>query len=262
MDRKNAVVDAGTAFFKGDVFHARFRPHRHEFRYPVFFLRLNVRKLSGSTSTAWFGFDCWRPLAFFQADHGHRDGSDILAWAQALIKSAGVSDPGGNVFLYTFPRVWGFAFKPVSFWHWLDAQGKCRLLLVEVNNTFGERHVYLLQAADGGEISETSVLGCAKCFYVSPFCEVKGQYRFTPVAAETRYRMVIDYADGSGDLLHTSLAGRALPFTAGNAVRLLLGHPLLTFGIVFRIHWQALRLWLKGVPLFRKPTTPTAEVRS
>lgn len=255
-------MSAAATFYRGDVFHARFQPRRHHFRYPVFFLRVDVRELDSLKTSAWFGNNAWRPLAFYEQDHGLRDGSSILAWAKGVLDTAGVADPGGKLWLYTFPRVWGFAFKPVSFWHWHDNDGHLRVLLAEVNNTFGERHIYLMQAESGAPITDQTPLRCNKIFHVSPFCEVKGHYRFECRETDTLYRMVIDHADNTGDILHTSMAGHPLPFTAANALRLLLTHPLMTFGVVFRIHWQALRLWLKGVPFFRKPAPPTAEVSS
>lgn len=249
-------------FYRGSVFHARFQPRRHHFRYPVFFMRLNIRTLDAMQSSSWFGVDTWRPLSFFQRDHGLRDGSPILAWAEKLLENAGVADPGGKLWLYTFPRLWGFAFKPVSFWHWHDVDGHLRVLLAEVNNTFGERHIYLLQEANGGPITCDTRLTCRKLFHVSPFCAVNGHYHFACHEADASYRMVIDHGDSSGDILHTSLAGTSLAFSGANALKLLCTHPVMTFGVVFRIHWQALRLWLKGVPFFRKPSPPTAEVSS
>lgn len=249
-------------FYQGQVFHARYRPRAHQFRYPVFFMRINLREWSTLKTTSWFGFDCLRPLAFYQRDHGPRDGSALLPWAQQLLTNTGIADPGGDLWLYTFPRVWGFSFKPVSFWHWHDTRGELRIVLAEVNNTFGERHIYLLQDKNGDAITDRSELSCSKIFHVSPFCDVSGQYRFQPAVNTRFFRMVIDHADAEGEILHTSLSGRPLPFTRQNAVRLLLRQPLMTMGVVFRIHWQALRLWIKGVPFFRKPSPPTVEVSS
>lgn len=275
-------------FYQGDVFHARFKPRRHQFRYPVFFMRINLREMHQPINSAWFGVDVWRPLAFFQRDHGPKDGSSLLPWAQRLLAGMGANDPGGDVWLYTFPRVWGFTFKPVSFWHWHDRDGHLRLVLAEVNNTFGERHFYLLRDVQQHAITAQSQLQCSKCFHVSPFCEVSGLYRFQLLSQGDRYHMVIDYSDAASSdaassdascaaatdadnapgintdaaILHTSFSGQPLPFTAQSAVRLLLRQPLMTLGVVFRIHWQALRLWIKGVPFFRKPSPPTAEVSS
>lgn len=249
-------------FYQGDVFHARFKPRQHQFRYPVFFMRINLREMLQPINSPWFGVDVWRPLAFFQRDHGPKDGSALLPWAQRLLAGMGANDPGGDVWLYTFPRVWGFTFKPVSFWHWHDRDGHLRLILAEVNNTFGERHFYLLRDTVQHEITAQSTLQCSKCFHVSPFCEVSGLYRFQLLSQADRYHMVIDHSDDTAPILHTSLSGRPLPFTAQSAVRLLLRQPFMTLGVVFRIHWQALRLWIKGVPFFRKPAPPTAEVSS
>jgi DUF1365 family protein len=156
------------------------------------------------------------------------------------------------------PRIFGYVFNPVSFWYCHDRAGRLRALLAEVNNTFGEHHRYLLAAPDGGAIDASSVLACRKVLYVSPFCPVSGGYRVrvrdTALTAFTE----IDYDDGDGALLHTTIGGRRLAFSAANLVRLLLRQPLLTVGVIARIHWQALRLWLGRVPLHRKPLWPQA----
>ncbi|GAB3249388.1 DUF1365 domain-containing protein [Chitinimonas naiadis] len=245
---------------RGHVMHVRHRPVRHRFRYPVFFLHLCLTA-PASQIRCWglFGFNRPGIISFHAKDHGDRDGHDLLAWLDRQLARAGLHRPEGEVWLQTFPRVLGYVFKPVSFWYCHDKRGELRILIAEVNNTFGERHQYVLCAPDEGPIMPSTELICRKHFHVSPFCEVKGSYRFRVRNAGARKMARIDYFDHASEpkpLLETVLWGTSHPLTTSHLFRTLLRTPLLTLGITFRIHWQALHLWWRGVPFFRKPQAP------
>ena len=236
----------------GQVRHARLRPRAHAFAYPTFFLLLPMRALRAEGSGA---LPRNRPaaLSFHDADHGDGRG-DALAWLDEVLRREGITDADGEAWLHCYPRVLGYAFKPVSFWYCHRADGTLRAVLVEVNNTFGERHCYLLDAPRwGGEQV------ARKVFHVSPFCRVEGEYRFRFLLQQERRRTVvrIDYHDGDGLLLQTSVSGTLQPATAAALRAALCRHPLLTLGVIARIHWQALRLWLRRLPFHRKPAPPT-----
>lgn len=164
-------------------------------------------------------------------------------------------DADGDIWLQTFPRVAGYVFNPVSFWHCHDAAGQLRAVLAEVNNTFGESHRYLMRIAHTAGGSATAIAD--KQMHVSPFCEVKGHYRFRFRLDGASHCTGLDYHDGDGVLLRTALSGRPVPMTDSALAGALLRYPLLGLGIVFRIHWQAFRLWLKHVPFFSKPPAPS-----
>jgi len=231
--------------------HQRLHPAAHRFSYSVYFLRLPIHDL-GAIRLRGFSVDRFNLLSFHQADHG--DGGDALGWARGLLEQHGIR-ADGEIWLTTFPRVLGYAFKPVSFWHCHARDGRLRAVLAEVNNTFGERHVYLLRTDD-----PDATLHADKVFHVSPFFPVRGRYRFAFQVGEDHFRSRIDYDDGSGESLRTAWWGRGEPLTSGACLRAFFLYPLMTWNVVARIHLQALRLFLKRVPFHRKPPVPLKEV--
>jgi len=241
-------MSAAAQLVHGQVMHARLRPVAHRFVYPVFYLRLNLARLD-DCNTRCFGVDRWRPLSIRRRDYGPRDGSSLEAWMRALLREHDIA-ADGEIWLQTFPRVMGYAFNPVSFWHCHDADGGLRAVLAEVNNTFGESHRYLLRTGADG------TAGAVKQLHVSPFCQVAGHYRFRFRLGGARQRTGLDYHDADGLLIRTVLSGRAAPMSDRLLIGALLRYPLLGLGIVARIHWQALKLWRKRVPFFGKPPLP------
>lgn len=247
----------------GQVRHARLRPVANAFAYPAFFLLLPLRTLRRSPEPA-LARNRFGGASFHDVDHG--DGrEDCLAWFDDLLAREGVSDADGEVWLHCLPRMWGHVFKPVSFWYAHRADGSLAAIAAEVNNTFGERHVYLLT---GPELGWGRELQARKVFHVSPFCRAEGRYRFRFMrtdlndgdSAPARTVVRIDHDDVDGPLLTTSVSGTLQPLSAAALRRALWRMPLQSLVVVARIHWQALRLWWRGVPFFRKPPPPTDAV--
>jgi len=252
----------------GQVRHTRLRPAHHAFAYPTAFLMLPMRSLAqtfasvGSLPQAQeacglaINRRAW--LSFHDTDHG--DGrtaaqGGALAWMLELLKREGITDADGEIWLQTFPRVLGHTFKPVSFWYAHRTDGSLAAIVAEVNNTFGERHCYLLPAPRYGQ-----VLGARKVFHVSPFANVEGSYRFrfmrTTRDGVERLVARVDHDDAQGPLIETSWSGTLAPATAAALRRVAWRYPLLTLGVVARIHWHALLLWFKKVPFWHKPEPP------
>jgi DUF1365 family protein len=256
-------MTAGARIFFGQVMHRRLRPAVHHFVYPVYFCLLPLSTIE-QVGSALFSVNRFNLFSFYFADHGARDGSHPLPWIHDLLARNGIV-ADGEISLQCFPRVLGFVFNPVSFWFCHRRSGEVIAVLAEVSNTFGERHNYLLAHADGRAIADGEVLESGKVFHVSPFMAVSGYYRFrffsTPGSRDDpAWRLAcIDHADDAGDLLHTALSGRARPLASGALLRAFLSYPLFTLNVVFRIHWQAFRLWLKRVPFFTKPNPPLEE---
>ncbi len=240
----------------GEVRHTRLKPVHHAFNYPTYFLMLPLRSLQQSGAGA-LAHNRWAPLSFFDADRGDGRGpaqGGALAWLDELLAAEGIVDATGEVWLHCYPRVLGYTFKPVSFWYCHRPDGSLRAIVVEVNNTFGERHCYLLDAPQFGV-----ELRAAKVFHVSPFCPVEGGYRFRFMVTPDRRRTVarVDFDDLSGPLIETSVSGALEPLTPQAIRRALWRYPAMTLGVMARIHWQALKLFLKRAPFFGKPTPPT-----
>jgi uncharacterized protein len=259
---------SGTALLgTGEVRHARLRPRAHRFVYPTYFLMLPLRTLR-HTPCAALPRNRRGLISFHDADHG--DGrADSLAWLEGLLAREGVHDADGEVWLHCYPRVLGYTFKPVSFWYCHRTDASLAAVVVEVNNTFGERHCYLLS---GPEVRFGRELQASKVFHVSPFCAVGGDYRFRfmrtdvhppgapPRTADrmnaSRTVACVDHHDEHGLLIRTSVSGELRPITAARLRGVFFGMPLMTLAVIARIHWQALMLWRKRVPLFRKPAPP------
>ncbi len=177
-----------------------------------------------------------------------------------MLAQEDIRDADGEVWLHTYPRVLGYVFKPVSFWYCHRADDSLAAVVVEVNNTFGERHCYVLDGHGENGVSFGRELRAAKVFHVSPFCHVQGDYRFRFMRTIDRTVARVDHHDDGGALLQTSVSGRLEALTPKALRRVFFGMPLMTFGVLLRIHWQALQLWRKGVPFLRKPAPPRAFV--
>jgi DUF1365 family protein len=242
----------------GRVMHHRLRPVAHRFTYGVFYLQVPLSALA-RVGNRWLAVDRWNLLSFMRRDFGPRDGSDLEAWARRQLAAHGVTAADGEIVLQAFPRVLGYVFNPIALWLCHDRAGRLRAVLCEVSNTFGERHNYLVAHADGRAIAPADTLRAAKALHVSPFCQVEGHYRFRFTASAVFPVARIDYHDAGGALLATALHGRSHPLTAARALQAFFAYPWMTVGVVLRIHWQALRLWLRRVPWFAKPDPPLEE---
>lgn len=243
---------------EGWVRHRRVRPREHAFAHPTWFLLLPMHRLKEAAAEAGLALNRPGRVSFHDTDHGDGRGPEAggsLAWLRELLARHGVVDADGPVWLHTYARVLGYAFKPVSFWYCHRADGTLRAIVAEVNNTFGERHCYLLDAPAWGRTLEA-----VKRFHVSPFCRVAGGYRFRFLRAtrDEKQRTVvrIEHGDSDGPLLLTSVSGTLTPAAPDTWTRLLWRYRWHSVAVIARIHWHALLLWIKGVGFHRKPTPP------
>ena len=252
----NTAVQHQPLIGTGQVRHTRQRPSVHAFAYRTWFLLLPMRSMARHGGGA-LTLNRRALVSFHDADHGdgrNADQGGALAWLDDLLLAHDIHDAQGEVWLHTYARVLGYVFKPVSFWYCHRADNSLAAIVAEVNNTFGERHCYVLPSPRYG-VS----MAADKVFYVSPFCEVLGKYvfRFMRTEGDTPRTVVrIDHSDDGGMLIRTSVSGHLQPLTAAGLRRAFWQHPMHSLGVIWRIHWQALGLWLKRVPLVRKPAPP------
>jgi DUF1365 family protein len=241
----------------GRVRHTRYRPALHAFDYPTFFLLLPMHSLHHEgPQTLPLARNRPGLMSFYDADHGDGRGPEqggAWGWLQALLGAHQI-EASGEIWLQCYPRILGYTFKPVSFWYCYGAEGELAAIVCEVNNTFGERHIYLLRQPRFGHDVQAD-----KVFHVSPFCQVQGSYRFRFMQSRQRLVVRIEYADlplFDRPLLVTSVQGQLHDLTPSTVRRALLQFPLMTFMVTVRIHLQALLLWRTRVPFFRKPRPP------
>ena len=230
---------APACLYQGHVMHMRLAPFGHKFRYRIFALLLDVDQLETAISgRRLLKLDRWGPLSFHNRDHGPRDGTNLRPWVEARLAEHGLPAPA-RIRLLSFPRILGFVFNPLSVYYCEDADGRLESVIYEVKNTFGDQHPYVLDAR--ADVDGATRHGHAKGFFVSPFIGQDETYRFTIRPPDRRLALKIRQ-----ETLIATWSGNRRPLTDGQLLRLWDSHPLMTFKVVAAIHWQALRLWLKG----------------
>ena len=232
--------------------HMRLSPRRHQFRYRVWTMLLDVDRIDEVVGRLrLMRRNRFAPVAFHDRDHGPRDGSPLRPWVEARLAEAGRPAPA-RIAILSMPRLLGFAFNPLSVFYCRDADGRLESVIYEVKNTFGDQHAYVLSA--GGAAPGAPVRHAhAKQFFVSPFMDMDQTYRFDLMDPGPRIALRIRQGAGAETRLIATQNGAARPLTDAVLARLLLRSPLHAAKVVAGIHWEALRLWLKGVPFLGHP---------
>jgi len=248
-----------TALIAANVMHKRLRPREHAFNYKVYYLCFSLSKIK-NLSNRFLSQESWNLLSFYKKDHGARDGSDLEVWIRSVLSSYGIQEADGEIVLLTLPRILGYIFNPVSFWFCFDKNDGLRAVLSEVSNTFGEHHSYICYHDDHRIIGAEDLLRAEKVFHVSPFMDLKGYYLFRFQYSATKVSAIVNYFDEQGLLLATSISGSPAPLTAVRTIKYLIRFPLMTFKVIGLIHWEAIRIILKGIRYRSKPPCPVQEV--
>ena len=244
------ALDAPAALYVGEVMHARLKPMGHRFSYRVMSLLIDLDRLTEADRLSrLFGVNRAALYSFHESDHGARDGSPLRAYTQRCATEHGIDLSGGRVLLLCYPRLLGYTFNPLSVYFCYRASGELALLIYEVRNTFGDIHAYVLPVKPG-EMSRAGVRQQQdKLFYVSPFIEMAMRYHFRVLPPGQRIQLRILETDRNGPLLAATFTGLRRALSTGQLWRSFFALPLVTVKIVAAIHWEALRLWLKGARL-------------
>jgi DUF1365 family protein len=255
----------GSALYVGTVTHHRWKPKRHHLRYGVFALLADLDELPDLVRRLrLFSHNRFNLFALMDRDFGAGDGTALRPWVEAQLAQAGLETRGIRISLLCYPRILGYAFNPLSVFYCRRARdGALIAILYEVHNTFGERHCYLIPTESNVESNEAPVRqACEKAFHVSPFICMQATYRFQilPPSRESktgdRLAIVINETDSEGPLLDASFVASRVPLSDGKLLSLLARHPLMGLKVIGGIHWEALRLWLKGIALTNRPAPP------
>jgi uncharacterized protein len=251
---------AAASLYFGEVMHARLKPMGHRFSYRVMSLLIDLDRLhDADRQSRLFGVNHAALYSFHEKDHGERDGASLRIYAQRRAAECGVDLTGGRVLLLCYPRLLGFTFNPLSAYFCYRADGELALMMYEVRNTFGDIHAYVL-AVKPGELSQAGLRQQQdKLFYVSPFIDMPMRYHFrlSPPAADVKLRIL--ETDSAGPLLAATFHGRRRELSAAQLLRSFCALPLVTLKIVAAIHWEALRLWIKGARLVPRRTSATGQ---
>ena len=235
--------------YNGNVIHKRFKPKEHYFKYKVFSLLIDLGELNIiKQKIKIFSHNKFNILSFFDKDHGPRDGSSIKEWIKKNLKGIGIIDDKIQIKLLCYPRIFGYVFNPLSVFFIYNQSSELISILYEVKNTFGEQHTYIFKANDSKIITNK----CNKKFYVSPFIEMDCEYNFRVLKPSNAISVIIDQKDKNGKLLYASQDGVAQELNEKNLLFSFISHPLMTFKIIAAIHYEALKLWIKGIKLVKK----------
>ena len=239
-----------SCIYNGQVIHKRFKPKEHFFKYKVFSLLLDLSELSLlDKELKIFSYNKFNILSFYDVDHGPRDGTSLISWVKENLNNNNINSNEIKIKLLCYPRVLGYIFNPLSIFFVYDKNSNLISILYEVKNTFGEQHTYVFKIDKDNQLFEHS---CKKKFHVSPFIEMNCLYYFKILKPTDKLSVVINQNDDSGKLLFASQDGLKNELNNKNLMISYILNPLMSFKIIGAIHFEALKLWIKGIKLVKK----------
>ena len=239
-----------SSIYNGTVIHKRFKPKKHFFKYSVFSLFIDLSELNQlDNSIKFFSFNKFNLISFFEKDHGDRDGSSLIKWVKKNLNENNISSENIKIKLLCYPRIFGYVFNPLSVFFIYNSKNKLISILYEVKNTFGEQHTYIFKVEDDLNLFQHN---CSKKFHVSPFIEMNCNYFFRILKPGEKISVIIDQYHTNEKILYASQDGKRVDFNSKELLKSYLKHPLMTFKIISAIHYEAFKLWTKGIKFISK----------
>ena len=238
-----------SSIYNGTVIHKRFKPKLHFFKYRVFSLLIDLSDLNNlGKDITFFSYNHFNLISFFDKDHGERDGSSLIEWVKKNLDENDINSKDIRIKLLCYPRILGYVFNPLSVFFVYDNNKNLISILYEVKNTFGEQHTYIFKVENDHLLQHN----CSKKFHVSPFIEMNCNYFFRILKPSEKISVVIDQYQLDEKILFASQDGKRVDFNSKELLKSYIKHPLMTFKIISAIHFEAFKLWLKGIKFIKK----------
>ena len=239
-----------SSIYTGNVIHKRFKPKVHFFKYKVFSILLDISEIDILNKyLKIFSYNKFNIMSFYDSDHGPRDGTSIKEWVIKNLKENQINTEDIKIKLLCYPRILGYVFNPLSVFFIYNKNSELISIFYEVKNTFGEQHTYIFKIKEKENLIKHT---CKKKFHVSPFIEMNCIYFFKILKPCEKISVIIDQYDDQGKLLYASQDGNRIQLNNKNLVLSYLNHPLMTFKIIAAIHFEAFKLWFKGIKFIKK----------
>ncbi|WCL53352.1 DUF1365 domain-containing protein [Gimibacter soli] len=247
------MINAAAELLVATVWHRRHQPKPHAFRYPSFYLLMDLDRLDALGKMSFlFSVNRFNLLSFHEKDHGSAGDECLRDRIANLLASRFGGWQADRILLLAMPRCLGFAFNPLSVFYAYDANGQLGAIVYEVSNTFGEKHSYVFRME--GSTGEPSPHSCNKRFHVSPFFPLDGNYEFRQRHGESSLNLLIRYFGPNGERrFDAGVKADRRHFATSALLKQLVRMPLASVGVVVAIHYEALRLWLKRLRVFSWP---------
>ena len=239
-----------SSIYTGTVIHKRFKPKVHFFKYKVFSLLIDLSELELlEKDLKLFSYNRFNIISFYNKDHGPRDGNPLKKWVINNLEKSNIETKDIQIKLLCYPRIFGYVFNPLSVFYIYDKKKELISILYEVKNTFGEQHTYIFKSDKNQNLIQHT---CKKKFHVSPFIEMNCIYFFRILKPGNKISVIVDQNDKEGKILYASQDGVLSELNNANLLKTYLKHPLMTFKIIFAIHFEAFKLWTKGIKFIKK----------
>jgi len=236
--------------YTGTVIHKRFKPKIQVFNYNIFSLLIDLSEIDLLNKTLKiFSYNKFNIISFFDKDHGSRNGSSLRNWVINNLNKNNIESKDVQIKLLCYPRIFGYVFNPLSVFYVYDKNSDLTSILYEVKNTFGEQHTYIFKIKKEQNLIQHM---CKKKFHVSPFIEMNCIYFFRLLKPDNKISVIIDVQDPEGKILYASQDGIKSELNNYNLMKSYIKHPLMTFKIIIAIHFEAFRLWTKGIKFIKK----------